>query len=197
MWLIMRGALSASSARAAPGLLPAVDDRHRDGDPRERTTMSADERAAERQRERIAAQTAGVEALPGTYPFTLERSVKAYRINKFLHELIASGEARPLPGRRRKTRSQDAGLTEEERDLVRRRDWQGLIHYGVIFFMLEKLGAVIGVSNLHIYAAMRGETLEDFQKTRNAPGALYSVAGKDAGALAWDRTQEQMPKQTH
>ena len=51
-----------------------------------------------------------------------------------------------------------------------------MIHYGVIFFMLEKLGAVIGVSNLHIYAAMRGQSLEDFQKTRNAPGALYSVA---------------------
>jgi hypothetical protein len=44
-----------------------------------------------------------------------------------------------------------------------------LIHYGVISFMLEKLGAVVGVSNLHIYAAMRGESLEDFQKTRNAP----------------------------
>ena len=52
--------------------------------------------------------------------------------------------------------------------------------------MLEKLGAVIGVSNLHIYAAMRGESLEDFQKTRNAPGALYSVAGNDAASrISW------------
>ena len=42
-------------------------------------------------------------------------------------------------------------------------------------------------SNLHIYAAMRGETLEQFQKTRNAPGALYSVAGKDSGTTNWDR----------
>ena len=79
-----------------------------------------------------------------------------------------------------------AGLTEEERNLIRRRDWRGMMHYGVIFFMLEKLGAVTGVSNLHIYAAMRGETLEAFQRTRNAPGALYSVAGKDAQKLAWD-----------
>jgi gallate dioxygenase len=54
--------------------------------------------------------------------------------------------------------------------------------------MLEKLGAVTGVSNLHIYAAMRGETLEQFQRTRNAPGALYSVAGKTAGKLDWDST---------
>jgi gallate dioxygenase len=69
---------------------------------------------------------------------------------------------------------------------VRRLDWLGMIHYGVSFFLLEKLGAVVGVSNLHIYAAMRGQTLEDFQKTRNAPGALYSVAGTDLGRRSWD-----------
>ena len=40
---------------------------------------------------------------------------------------------------------------------------------------------IFNVSNLHIYAAMRGQTLEEFQKTRNAPSALYSVAGNDAG----------------
>ena len=85
---------------------------------------------------------------------------------------------------------EDAGLTEEERDLVRRRDWQGMIRYGVIFFMLEKLGAVLGVSNLHIYAAMRGETLEAFQKTRNAPGALYSVVGREGSSLAWDKSAD-------
>jgi len=78
--------------------------------------------------------------------------------------------------------------------MVRRRDWRAMIRYGVIFFMLEKLGAVIGVSNLHIYAAMRGQTLEDFQKTRNAPGALYSVAGTDSGKLAWDKTE---PAEAH
>jgi len=51
--------------------------------------------------------------------------------------------------------------------------------------MLEKLGAVIGVSNLHIYAAMRGQSLQEFQKTRNTQ-ALYSVAGNSAGPLDWD-----------
>jgi gallate dioxygenase len=57
--------------------------------------------------------------------------------------------------------------------------------------MLEKLGAVLGVSNLHIYAAMRGQTLEDFQKTRNAPGALYSVAGNDTRQLAWNAPKKE------
>jgi gallate dioxygenase len=137
---------------------------------------------------RIHQQLAGIERLEGTYPFTLARSVKAYRLNKFLHGLID-------PHVRQRFRAdqealfEDAGLTAEERALVRALDWRAMIHYGVSFFMLEKLGAVVGVSNLHIYAAMRGQSLEEFQKTRNAPGALYSVAGTDAppDRLAWDR----------
>jgi gallate dioxygenase len=135
--------------------------------------------------EHVGHQLKGAEALEGTYPFDFKRSVKAYRLNKFLHDLIDK-EHRTLFLTEPETAFEEAGLTEPERDLVRRRDWRGLIHYGVIFFMLEKLGAVVGVSNLHIYAAMRGETLEDFQKTRNAQ-VLYSVAGTDAGDLAWDK----------
>jgi gallate dioxygenase len=130
----------------------------------------------ERHRAHIDAQTRGVEKLAGTYPYTFERSVKAYRVNKFLHGLIE-------PDRRERFRADEAGcmraaeLSEEERALIAQRDWRALIHYGVIFFLLEKLAAVVGVSNLHVYAAMRGQALEDFQQTRNAPGALYSVAG--------------------
>jgi len=53
------------------------------------------------------------------------------------------------------------------------------MHYGVIFFLLEKLAAVSGLSNLHVYAAMRGQGLAEFQQTRNAPGAVYSVSGRE------------------
>ena len=56
----------------------------------------------------------------------------------------------------------------------------------MIFFLLEKFGAVVGTTNLHIYAAMRGQSLEDFQKTRNAQ-VLYSVAGNDDGKKTWDK----------
>ncbi len=112
-------------------------------------------------------QLEGVERLAGTYPFTLERSAKAFRLNGFLHDLI-------IPAHREAFR-RDADalmtareLTAEEADLVRRLDWRELIHYGVIFFVLEKLAAVVGVSNLHVYAAMRGQSLDEFQATRNA-----------------------------
>ena len=112
-------------------------------------------------------QLEGLERLAGTYPYTLERSARAYRLNRFLHDLIVPEHREAF------RRDADAlmiahGLTAEEADLVRRLEWRELIHYGVIFFVLEKLAAVVGVSNLHVYAAMRGQSLEEFQATRNA-----------------------------
>jgi len=175
MWLIMRGALSARvrklhSTYYLPSMTPIVTVIYEDDAPIAPTESDAE------YRERIGRELAGVERLPGTYPFTLERSVKAYRLNSFLHRLIEPefrrrflADAEPLFA--------EAGLTAEERDLVRRRDWRALIRYGVIFFLLEKLAAVLGITNLHVYAAMRGETLEEFQKTRNVQ-MLYSVAGQ-------------------
>ena len=50
----------------------------------------------------------------------------------------------------------------------------------MIFFVLEKPGAALGISNLHVYAGMRGESMKDFLKTRNAPGAVYSAAPPQA-----------------
>lgn len=132
-------------------------------------------------------QTAGLEALSGTYPFTLDVSVRAYRINAFLHRLV-DPDFRAEFLKHPDTCFDAAALTDEERRLISRRDWRGMIHYGAIFFLLEKLGAVIGVSNLHIYAAMRGETLENFLKTRNAPGALYSVAGDTSAVEKLSKT---------
>jgi Aromatic-ring-opening dioxygenase LigAB, LigA subunit len=66
---------------------------------------------------------------------------------------------------------------DEERELIRSRDWIRMIHYGVTFFMLEKLGAVTGVGYIHIYAAMTGLSVEDFQKTCSL-AITFGVAGK-------------------
>ena len=184
MWLIMRGAMSAKvrkrhQAYYLPSMTPIATVIYEDD-----SSEPADESVAQ-YRERIGRQWVGLDKLQGTYPFTLDRSVKAFRLNQFLHQLIQ-------PERRKRFLAdpealfEEAGLTEEERDMVRRRDWRALIRYGVIFFLLEKLGAVIGTTNLHIYAAMRGQSLEDFQKTRNAQ-VLYSVAGQDKGKKDWDK----------
>jgi gallate dioxygenase len=124
-------------------------------------------------------QLEGMERLAGTYPYTLERSAKAYRLNGFLHDLIHP-EHREAFGKDGDALMISRGLTSEEMDLVRRLDWRKLIHYGVIFFVLEKLAAVVGVSNLHVYAAMRGQSLEEFQQTRNAK-IEYGVGARREG----------------
>ena len=184
MWLIMRGALTQKVKKLhqtyyLPSMTP-IASLILENDSSEGTGESLDA-----YRERVGRELAGVEKLEGTYPFTLERSVKAYRLNEFLHSLIEP-EKREQFLKDPEPLFAAAGLTDEERDMVRRRDWRALIHYGAIFFMLEKLGAVVGTTNLHIYAAMRGQSLEDFQKTRNAQ-VLYSVAGTDKGKKDWDK----------
>lgn len=115
-------------------------------------------------------QLEGVESLEGTHLFTLEKSGKALRLNRFLHGLIVP-ERRALFRENPETAFDRAGLTADEKKLVSRRDWAGLIRYGASFFCLEKLARVTGVSNPEIVAAMRGETLAEFLKTRNVPGA--------------------------
>jgi gallate dioxygenase len=176
MWLIMRGALSDNVRRLHSSFyLPSMTGIATLVLENEEVPVPA--ASHERHRAEMARQLSGIDKLTGTYPFDLAASVKAYRLNKYLHAMIdPEHRARFLADP--EASFAEAGLTDEEKDLVRRRDWQGLIHYGVIFFMLEKLAAVVGVSNPHVYAAMRGESLDDFLKTRNTK-MVYGVSGND------------------
>jgi gallate dioxygenase len=177
MWLVMRGALSANVERihrsyylpSMTAIATAVFENKAEP-PSEREIAAA--------RAKAGAQLAGIEKLEGTYPFDLDRSVAHYRLNRFLHDLVIPAHRALFTSDPEKA-FEDYALSEEERDMLRRRDWQALIRYGAIFFVLEKLAAVSGVSNLHVYAAMRGQSLDDFQKTRNA-AMLYSVGGQEA-----------------
>ena len=176
MWLVMRGAMSASIRKIhgtyyLPSMTAIATAIY------ENNAEPMGPRETDNHLRKANHQLAGIGDLEGTYPFDLERSVDSYRINRFLRDLIlpehrASFLADPEQA------FETAGLSVRERDLIRARDWQGLIRYGAIFFVLEKLAAVVGVSNLHVYAAMRGQSLDDFQKTRNAQ-FLYSVGGSE------------------
>lgn len=176
MWLLMRGALSTEVKKLHQSyFLPSMtaiatmlfEDLGDDAPPAE---------SDEALRARATHELAGAEELAGTYPFTIERAVKGFRINHFLHRLIEPDF------RKRFVEDQeglfaDSDLTDEEKELIRSRNWIGMIHYGVIFFMLEKMAAVLGIGNIDVYAAFRGMSVPEFQKTRNA-AITYSVAGK-------------------
>lgn len=179
MWLLMRGALSATAkvvhkSYYLPSMTAIATMVF------EHTPEPMSEKVAAAHRAHIGHQVAGIEKLEGTYPFTLERSVGHYKLNKFLRDLV-------IPSHRALFKSDperaftEGGLTDYEKDMIRRLDWRALMQYGAIFFVLEKLAAVSGVSNLHVYAAMRGVTLEEFQKTRNA-AVTYGTGGQETHA---------------
>lgn len=115
-------------------------------------------------------QLEGIETLPGTYPFDIRTSYRARKLNRFLWNLRLA-EHREKFVADEENAMREAGLTDEERDLVRRRDWLGLIKHGASFFVLEKIARVVKVTNLEMYAIMRGETFEEFLKTRRVPDA--------------------------
>jgi gallate dioxygenase len=102
------------------------------------------------------------------YVFDLERSARGLRLNRFLHEL-ARAERRKLFLENPEAAMH--GLSEPEKDMVRRLDWKAMQDYGASFFCLEKLARTKGVSNPEMVAAFRGETLEQFLETRRVPGA--------------------------
>lgn len=174
MWLIMRGALSdrvklVHKQTYAPSMtnIATLVFEDQGGEP--------DALAVAEHRKHIGHELEGASALQGTYPFTHARSHANLRINGFLHDLVK-------PAHRARfvndfeALATEYGLSEEEKDLIRNRKWIEMIRRGVIFFVLEKMAAVLGVSNPEVYAVFRGETIEQFQATRKV-SMKYSVAG--------------------
>ena len=174
MWLIMRGALSdqvklVHKQTYAPSMtnIATLVFEDQGGEP--------DAASVAEHRKHIGHELEGAGALQGTYPFTHARSHSNLRINGFLHDLVK-------PAHRARFVSDfealatEHGLSEEEKDLIRNRKWIEMIRRGVIFFVLEKMAAVLGVSNPEVYAAFRGETIDQFQATRKV-SMKYSVAG--------------------
>ena len=164
MWMAMRGALT--------GKIRCVHQNHYLATT---TNMAVavyeqeeDSATPEEKLEQSNEQLLGMEDIPGTYAFDIAHSVKALNLNRFFwrHREPAFRE---LVTRDMEAAFNESHLTEEEKELVRRRDWLGLVQYGVSFFVLEKFARVQKMSNLQIYAIMRGESLEDFLKTRRVP----------------------------
>lgn len=115
-------------------------------------------------------QTHGMEQIEGTYLFDLRTSNRALRLNRFFwHMIRALWRDRFL---------QDAEVLMQEADLHRagegadpraRLAWPGAVRCQL--FVIEKFARVVRMTNLQVYAIMRGESFEDFMQTRRVPDA--------------------------
>jgi protocatechuate 4,5-dioxygenase alpha chain len=110
-------------------------------------------------------------AIPGTYVFDGRLSRQGYRINKLCISLTTD-ETRAAFKADEEAYMAKFGLTEDEKRLVRARDFLGLIRNGGNIYMLLKLGAVTGNGLYAMGAQQRGETLQQFLATRNVKGAV-------------------------
>ncbi len=115
-------------------------------------------------------QLIGMCDIPGTYVFDIETSNKALRLNRFFWKMIgAEWRARFVADP--EAVLTESGLNETEKELIRTCDWLGLVRIGANFFVLEKFARVMKVSNMQVYALMRGESFEEFLATRKVPDA--------------------------
>ena len=108
--------------------------------------------------------------IPETRIFDSRETRAGYRINKFCMSLTDASNRAAFKA------DEDGymatwGLAEEDRRLVRARDWKALIERGGNIYMVMKIGAVTGHGLYTIGAQQRGETLDQFLATRNARGA--------------------------
>lgn len=112
-----------------------------------------------------------VKQIPDTTIFDLRASRRGLRLNRMCGSLC-SPQNREAFKRDEEAYMARFGLSEEERDLIRRRDFAGMIHAGMNIYWMLKIGSVTGNSLYRMGAQMRGETYEEFLSTRNFKDAV-------------------------
>lgn len=101
---------------------------------------------------------------PKAFLFTGEICTRSYNLNKFAFDF------KHLEHRQRFAQSPEIvmeayGLSDEEKALVRKRDWTGLVAIGGHHFNIIKIAAALGLSHLHVGAHMCGVEWEEFKRT--------------------------------
>ena len=113
----------------------------------------------------------GLKPIPDTSIFDLRASQRGFRLNKMCGSLCS-------PANREAFKQDEEGyvakfhLSEEERSLIRKRDFGALIHAGLNIYFMLKLGSVTGNSLYRMGAQMRGESYDQFLSTRSFKDAV-------------------------
>ena len=108
--------------------------------------------------------------IPDTSIFDLRLSRRGYRLNKMCAALCSAANRESFK------RDEEAfmarfSLTEDEKNLIRKRDFRGMIEHGMNIYFMLKVGSATGTSLYRMGAQMRGETYEQFLATRKDAGA--------------------------
>ena len=111
------------------------------------------------------------QAIPDTSIFDLRLSRRGKRLNRMCAALCSPAE-RDAFKRDEEAFMTRFSLTEEEKNLIRKRDFKGLIEAGMNIYAMLKIGSASGNSLYRMGAQMRGESYEAFLATRNMKDAV-------------------------
>lgn len=103
-------------------------------------------------------------AAPSVYLFTGEICSRSYRLNKFAFDFKYPAIRERFAAAPEELMA-EYGLSEHEKDLVRRRDWTGLVANGGNHFNVIKIAAAVGESHLHVGAHMCGADWNELKRT--------------------------------
>jgi protocatechuate 4,5-dioxygenase, alpha chain len=109
--------------------------------------------------------------IPDTSIFDLRLSRRGIRLNKMCTALCSPAEREAFK-RDEETFMARFALTEKEKDLIRKRDFKGLIEAGMNIYAMLKIGSATGNSLYRMGAQMRGENYEAFLATRKIKDAI-------------------------
>ncbi len=105
------------------------------------------------------------DVISGAYVFTGERSARSYRLNKMANTLrSAEARARFLADEDGYMRAM--GCSEQEVELVRRRDWKAMMDYGASIYLVLKIAAAVGQTLLEVGTHTGGLTPAEYQARR-------------------------------
>ena len=102
---------------------------------------------------------------PGSYLLTVSLAQQAYRLSAFCRSLM-NPEARAAFKADEDKAFRGAQLTDAEIALIRAKDWLGMVRYGVNHFLVFRVAGAVGDGLVATGAKMRGETMDEFARTR-------------------------------
>ena len=109
--------------------------------------------------------------IPDTSIFDLRLSRRGLRLNRMCAALCSPAEREAFKRGEEGFMSR-FDLSETEKQLVRKRDFAGMIEHGMNIYAMLKIGSVTGNSLYRMGAQMRGESYEEFLATRNIQDAV-------------------------
>jgi protocatechuate 4,5-dioxygenase, alpha chain len=99
--------------------------------------------------------------IPGTTLFDAQRSRQGYHLNMFCMSLMKA-ENRAEFKANEEAYLRKFPMTEQQRQVILKRDWNGMIELGGNIYFTAKLAATDGLSFQQIAAIMTGSTQEEY-----------------------------------